>query len=174
MNPEVTYAGSFLPKGGGALLRVGIDGSWTILSSCSASSNQQCDGAVASVANGTGLSIAPSKWARVSLALTPGAAGLKIAASIDGKTLMDKTVACRQCHYGGPAYLGTGFHHASWDNFKVTPSKSDDELMEEASPATTETMFVASFFNHAIVRIDTITSPNSSGVSIVQGMPQVH
>eukprot|EP01045_Picozoa_sp_COSAG04_P050036 COSAG04_NODE_20052_length_402_cov_0.468647_1_plen_71_part_10 len=71
MNPEVTYAGSFLPKGGGGLLRVGIDGSWTILSSCSASSNHQCDGAVASVANGTGLSIAPSKWARVSLALTP-------------------------------------------------------------------------------------------------------
>ena len=63
---------------------------------------------------------------------------------------------------------------ASFDDFRVTPSKSDDELMEEASPSTTETMFVASFFNHAIVRIDTITSPNSSGVSIVQGMPQVH
>ena len=35
---------------------------------------------------------------------------------------MDKTVACRECHFGGPTYLGTGFHHASFDNFTATPA----------------------------------------------------
>ena len=121
MNPEVTYSGSFLPKGGGALLRVGVDGAWSILSSCSAQSKQQCDSTPASVANGTGLPVAPNKWLAVSLALVPGATGLKIVASVAGKTLMNETVACRECRYGGPAYLGTGFHHASFDNFSVTP-----------------------------------------------------
>ena len=53
--------------------------------------------------------------------LVPGATGLKSVASVAGKTLMNETVACRECHYGGPAYLGTGFHHASFDNFSVTP-----------------------------------------------------
>ena len=65
MNPEVSYSGTLLPSGGGALLRVGADGAWTILSSCSGASEQQCDATPASVANGTGLPIAPNKWLAV-------------------------------------------------------------------------------------------------------------
>jgi hypothetical protein len=126
MNPEVTYSGQFLPKGGGALLRVGVDGAWSILSSCSTQSKQQCDSTPAAVANGTGLPVAPNKWVAVSLALVPGATGLKIVASVADKTLMNETVPCHECHYSGPAYLGTGFHHVSFDNFSVTPSKTDD------------------------------------------------
>ena len=110
----------FLPSGGGAVLLVSLDGSWSVLSSCGASSSRQCSAAPASVASGSGLLVTNQKWMDVSLALTPSATGLKIVASIDGVSLVSKTVACRECHMGGPAWLGTGFHHASFDNFSVT------------------------------------------------------
>ena len=104
-------------------MKVSLDGSWSILSSCGASSKQQCSAKPATVGSGSGLTVVSNnKWMDVSLALTPGAAGLKIVAAVGDSTLLDKTIACRECHFGGPAYLGTGFHHASFDNFTVTPN----------------------------------------------------
>jgi hypothetical protein len=120
--PETSYHTPYLPSGGGAVMKVSLDGSWSILSSCGASSKQQCSAKPAVVGSGSGLVVPNGKWVDVSLALTPGAAGLKIAAAVGGSTLLDKTVACRECHFGGPTFLGTGFHHASFDNFSVTPS----------------------------------------------------
>ena len=120
--PEAFHHSPFLPAGGGATLRVNLDGSWNILSSCQ-DSGSQCGAKGNTVAQGSGLPVKAGRWMDVSLSLTPGATGLRLVASVGGTSLVDKTLACRECHFAGPVGLGTGFHGASFDNFTLTPTK---------------------------------------------------
>jgi hypothetical protein len=124
-SPESSYHTPYLPSGGGAVMKVSLDGAWSIMSACNNATGHQCSAKPAVVGSGSGLTaVSNGKWMDVSLALMPGAAGLKIVAVVGGSTLLDKMVACRECHFAGPAFLGTGFHHASFDNFTVTPTSS--------------------------------------------------
>ena len=122
-HPEESYHKPFLPYGGGAVLLVSLDGSWSLLS---------CHRAAPPTTSNVLLPLPPlpvemvwrsvigNGFTYVSLALTLSGVELTIVAIVDGKTLVNKMVACRECHIAGSAWLGTGFHHASLGNFSVT------------------------------------------------------
>ena len=108
IKPETFYHAPYVPKLAGVVLLLFMDGTWTLSTG---------SGTLAQGKNGGWRS---QEWLQVELEVAWGAGDEgRATAVVNGVALADRVPTKLSVHHG-PAWLGGGFHFASFDNFTTS------------------------------------------------------
>ena len=112
-SPETFYHSPYMTDDGGALLRLNMDGSWVLVVG---------GGKRGKKVQGKGGGWRSGQWLRVQVQVHDAVSSRSptVSVTVDGQQLAKGVGVGKGKLSGGPAWIGCGLHHCSFDNYTIS------------------------------------------------------